>query len=91
MKYIMIEVEKPVRRRIPIIFPNDMVHAIVAEAILSKAKTMNWQNAKVVSAGDCSVMDVECSGHSSTLKLSSDSFKDERIINNIDYLHGIMD
>jgi hypothetical protein len=87
MKYVMLEIEQEgLKRRVPIIFPNQLTHVGIAELM---AQFAELKGARAVSAGDCTV-DVECGGKSTTLKLSADK-SDAALINSIDYLHGILE
>lgn len=92
MKYVVFEVKiDDMIRRIPIIFPNGLVHSMVAEA-LTKYKDDHGDlviDGKPVSAGEC-VVDVESThGSSITLKLEADA-EDRLLINYIDYTTGIV-
>jgi len=78
MKYIMLEQ--------PGLFPNGLIHEDVAKAILSIPA---HASAKVVSAGEVTVYGAECGGKSSTLDLKAGK-GDSKIIESIDYLHGIL-
>ncbi|HKO43361.1 MAG TPA: hypothetical protein VJU84_08725 [Pyrinomonadaceae bacterium] len=91
-KYIVIEVERREagKQRLPIIFPDIMVHAHVAEAV---KKLPNFQDPfgstpKVVSAGDVQITAL-CSGGSETLDLTSDE-GDSSLINTFAYYHGLI-
>jgi hypothetical protein len=84
MKYIMFE-HKRTRQNIPVIFPNNVVHAVMAHA-LKHAEPFN--QCALVSAGEYNGATGTCSGHSSTLKLTSRE-DDSTIISTMDYSHGI--
>lgn len=87
MKYIMLEItNRGITKRIPFIFPGNLVHADIASAVRSVA---GLEGAEVVSAGECNVEVLSCYGDSDTLKLKADDC-DEDIINTIDCLHGIL-
>lgn len=88
-KYIVLEVDRKEAglQRLPIIFPDILVHADVAEAIM-RLPNFVQHKATVVSAGDCSI-EAQCSGHSETLNLNSDA-GDTDLINTFPYFHGIL-
>lgn len=97
MKYVMIEVpahgELPARR-VPIIFPDLLVHAHVAEAMEHVVKSTLAAKARVkvktTSAGECRLNDVLCAGKSESLNgLQSRGRDDAQLIEMYDYLHGI--
>lgn len=95
MKYIMFRKQyaptekgqKPLYQLVPVIFPTNMVHSVVAEAVL---KTEGMERAKVRSAGELTFgfLGVTCYGHSTTLKAKAHR-DDGRIINMHDVLHGL--
>lgn len=95
MKYVVIEVTiSDDVREMPIIFPNALVHSVVADAVIVGMQEQ-WKNAKykAVSAGEISSMDVgdgSCSGGSETLKLKSRGKLDDHLIRMHDYMHGII-
>lgn len=85
MKYIMYE-SKKLGQRLPIIFPNQFVHSDVDQAI--KHLTM-FKDLVAISAGELQLCpEPICTGKSETLNLSSND-KDEIIIENHDYCHGL--
>ncbi len=96
MKYVMIEIpahgEMPARR-VPVIFPDLLVHADVAHAMELVVKSTLVPKARVkprtTSAGDCRLDNVLCGGGSESLKLESRERLDARVIEMYDYLHGI--
>lgn len=81
-------VATPVRRVVPVIFPDALCHDIVAKAFAQALEEHNWRPVEVVSAGEIlmSVHDVE--GDSETLKTKSRE-QDADIISNYNYTHGI--
>lgn len=93
MKYIVVSISMGPNlvKEIPIIFPNDLVHANVFEAI----KTMkHLGEAKIVSAGELSSLGItsECHGQSTSLKgVVSRETTDTKLIQNYDYFHGLVD
>jgi hypothetical protein len=78
-----------VERKIPIVFPNLMVHKIVA-AVSYPLLQEHWPKAKIelASAGDFNMIDGECSGRSESLGIESQP-EDGHVIMNHDYFHGI--
>lgn len=96
MKYVMIEIpahgELPARR-VPVIFPDLLVHADVAHAMELVVKSTLGPRVRVkpktTSAGECRLDNVLCHGSSETLGLESRERLDARCIEMYDYLHGI--
>lgn len=73
-------------KRIPIIFPNELVHADIAEYIRDMLKHTHGWKAKIVSAGEINLgMFVNCHGSSSTLEISAQPEIDNNVINMNDY------
>lgn len=88
MKYIALRVELDgMSQEVPVVFPKQFVHADIAAAMNS---VPGLENATVVSAGECRV-NARCSGHSSTLNVSSRGDTDSTLINVNDYCHGFTD
>lgn len=89
MKYVMLYVDKPVKKFFPVMFPDGLVHQEMVEAM--KMWVSGLEEAKAVSAGEVrfTTNGVRCSGKSETLGLKSDSVRDSAIINTYSYLHGI--
>ncbi|WP_431222233.1 hypothetical protein ACQ86O_17925 [Serratia sp. L9] len=91
MKYIMLRVDKPMAREIPIIFPDNLVHADVVNAMRTLVAYPGMANATVVSAGYCNLnLSAECHGESTTLNVSSRESEDNLVINTYDYTHGLL-
>lgn len=97
MKYVMIEIpahgEMPARR-VPVIFPDLLVHADVAHAMELVVKSTLMPKTrlkpKTTSAGECRLDNVLCHGESESLGgLQSRERLDARVIEMYDYLHGI--
>jgi hypothetical protein len=87
MKYIVLQViEGGLEREIPILFPSFLVHKLVADALIG---TEGLENATVVSAGDVEASSFTCNGKSETLNLTSRGDEDRKLINTVDYFHGI--
>src|SRR4029077_13947602 len=94
MKYVRLRTTIGVDRDIPVIFPDEMVHDIVATAMIDAMKKHGWKNVGVISAGDISFAeaeDITCSGSSETLKKKSRGVYDAKIIYTHDYLHGMVE
>jgi hypothetical protein len=95
MKYVVIEARiGDDVREFPIIFPNILVHSIVAGSVIAGLQAFHNKNGKytVVSAGEISSMDLDagsCHGSSETLKLKSRGEEDDKLITLHDYMHGI--
>lgn len=86
MKYVSIDVgHKDLCKRFVIAFPNDFIHADVAEALLAVAKKQ-WPTlpCKVASAGDMTVSCLGVGGGSTSLKLKSHAW-DALAFNGQDY------
>lgn len=80
-------------RRVPVIFPDLLIHADVAHAMELVVKSTLAPKAKIkvktTSAGECRLDNVLCHGSSETLDLQSRERLDARCIEMYDYLHGI--
>lgn len=91
MKYVVFRKEEANgdAMEIPILFPNQLVHQLVAEKLLEME---GMEGFKVVSAGECSSMDVspKCSGRSDTLKVESRGKVDSDLFPMYDYMHGLV-
>lgn len=92
MKYIVMsvcygDVRTKIRQLVPIIFPSQMVHEQVFDAIRPLYEING--PVQIVSAGDVTFNSVECCGDSETLDVKSRDAEDDRLINTYDYLHGI--
>ncbi len=93
MKYIMIQrnlsasIDDDNVTMYPIIFPKELVHKDVADAIVDVVKRY-WPKSEVeiVSAGDISVVFGTTSGFSSTLELESD-VADDMVISTGEYFN----
>lgn len=84
MKYIMYEKKVgDLIRKIPIIFPNELVHIEVARALSNLIGT-----SRIVGAGDCYIKVDSCFGNSTTIGIKSKP-EDKEIINDFEYFHGI--
>lgn len=88
MKYIMIEVEEPIKRFVPIIFPDFMVHVDVATVIRVVLEDEHKMKVKgVKSAGTYNVLTGETTEESVSLGVGSRK-DDADIIRRYDYFHG---
>lgn len=81
MKYIMFQDVDG--RKIPFIFPNNLVHSQVAEVI----KPLLLRNSKIVSAGEIKFSVKNCNGNSETLRVGVLK-GDANIIHEYDYCFG---
>lgn len=91
MKYIVIEKSVgPLTREFPIVFPNELSHIDVAEALLKKCSELN--GGTIVGAGELSCMDIDpnCYGRSATLNVNSWEELDDRSFAMRDYNWGIV-
>ncbi len=90
MKYIMFDIPfGTMVRRTPIMFPNYLVHSIVAEALQAHPL---FKGAIVHSAGEFSSVDlgdVQFTGGSTSLKVESDPADDAGLAMT-DYHHGLL-
>ena len=78
MKYLMMKVvDGGSARQIPVIFPNSISHACMAQAFQS---IPGMGQAVVLSAGICKVDDVHCSGESDELMVQSRGIHDQMVI-----------
>ena len=92
MKYIMFEVKGgTLEMRVPVIFPDNMVHKVIADAVEPAVKAHFPKFAvELVSAGTVSSLDLSMvSGGSTTLELSSTKL-DGEIMSLYDYTAGVM-
>lgn len=91
MKYIMLKSKfAGVDKLIPIIFPDFMCHIDIDKVIKDLLLTVHKQESETFSAGDINLIDVSCSGESSTLRVRSNEI-DSEVINTYSYLHGLID
>jgi hypothetical protein len=91
MKYVMAEVSQgSLRRSVPCVFPNELVHVVMASYFKQALEHHGYTDVEFVSAGEVTLFGagVECSGSSETLKLSARE-SDARTIEMYDYLHGV--
>ena len=85
-KYVMLEIDNGAfKRRLPIIFPDLLVHADVAAAVQSLPM---MGEAKPIAAGSIDLLAAECHGKSTTLNVSAGE-TDAELINTFPYFHGI--
>jgi hypothetical protein len=91
MKYICFETTLGgEKQKIPIIFPKQLVHAMVAEAMIPCFAAHGLGILLPVSAGEVTIFGTEitCHGKSETLKLHADP-RDAATIHNHDYCFGL--
>jgi hypothetical protein len=86
MKYVMFKKEMDgMTHYVPIIFPNSLVHDMVAAAVMA----MVIPDYTVASAGECNAnLGAKCYGRSSTLDIDSDPERDSHIVAMNDYGAG---
>jgi len=90
MKYIIFEIPigSELKREVPIIFPNSMVHSEVSAGFIPIVAAHKWKKPLPVSAGEYDPFTGRCSGQSETLGLRSRGREDEQIILMQDYGGG---
>lgn len=92
MKYVMLQL--PDGKKIPIIFPEFMVHSLVAKSMVHCLGMYHKiEGAKAVSAGSFRFTGLDhrpvaCFGSSETMKLSADP-QDAEVIVSYEYRHGL--
>lgn len=85
MKYIMFKQEQgEMTKLIPVIFPNDLVHKDVADALQQSVLA----NSEIHSAGFISPLNLKPEGKSETLNITADPDTDELVIKMNDYGAG---
>ncbi len=93
MKYIIFKVEgEQLDRRIPIVFPNFMVHSLVFKYMRHMLRVEHKCHVEAVSAGEIVgflTSDLSCGGESETLNLKSRGDEDAEIIKGYDYFAGL--
>jgi hypothetical protein len=88
LKYIMLHLHEPIERFVPILFPDIIVHSLMAEAMRHYADK-GFDTAQIRSAGIFNTYTEKAYGSSASLLLSSHE-DDSRIIANYEYEHGIV-
>ncbi len=88
--YVILQVETHgLKRELPVIFPDILVHADMAKAVQAVC-SQYFQKSKPVAAGQLDFDGgVECHGKSSTLQLKSRGDVDRNLIIAMPYFHGI--
>lgn len=91
MKYIVMQrkISDDMIREVPIIFPNELVHAHVAKALLNLPGNPYGFLNKVAAAGDVTLDGAFCGGRSETLKIGSREAEDDRLIFGVEYGFGV--
>lgn len=92
-KYVMVQLDED--RRIPIIFPGELVHADIGHMVVGMLRSGTMPDdaelVRIVSAGHISsLMVLSADGKSESLNLGSDP-DDKSIINQMPYNHGRTD
>lgn len=92
MKYIVFR-SKKFARAFPVIFPDILVHADVADTIEMHMRCHHNTDIEVVSAGELNLFgqEINCSGHSETLGIKSREETDDDLISGFNYHHGAID
>jgi len=84
MKYIIFRKQmKSMQHETPVVFPNALVHLMVAEAMVAKGAPL--EGYMPVRAGEYAPLTGECSGESTTLRMRSDPQLDAQLITMGDY------
>lgn len=85
MKYIMFKHDQgDLSKLIPVIFPNDLVHADVAKALQESV----LKGTSIISAGSISPLNLQAEGGSETLNIESNPIVDSHVIKMNDYGAG---
>ena len=79
----------PVDRFVPVIFPDALVHDIVAKAFIGALRKHGWTGCKVESAGEIDMAAIQTFGSSETLGVEARE-EDAEIITTYDYTHGVV-
>lgn len=88
MKYVMFAIQVAgVTQNVPVVFPNSLVHADVAKALLAGP----LKGYTPVSAGEGLISSEALHGKSTTLGLVARESLDTVILNTNDYLHGLLE
>lgn len=87
MKYIVLETEQDNPQKVPLIFPDFLVHSEMARHLREAIRRHLGVESKAVSAGNIVFEDVVTTGKSETLKLTSRD-EDAKMIAMYDYLKG---
>ena len=91
MKYIVLSVQKgSLTREFPILFPNDLTHLDVAQALIHGCPELKMADAVGAGEMSCTCIEPECSGCSSTLQVGSREELDNRAFVMRDYTGGII-
>lgn len=85
MKYIMFQQQHgEMTKLVPVIFPNDLVHKEVADAL----QQLVLKDTVIHSAGSISLLNLKPEGRSTTLNIEADHDTDELVIKMNDYGAG---
>lgn len=92
MKYVMLRCsDAGVTQELPIIFPGELVHKLVVDALLPMLQGEHrFERVEVVGAGEARILCASCSGSSSTLQVPSRGNVDKAVIQLHDYAHGLI-
>jgi hypothetical protein len=93
MKYIMFRCTSydGSKIEIPIIFPKMLVHRLVAGQLASMLRNQhNYEEVKVVSAGETNIHCFSCSGKSESLEVEARP-QDREMIDQHEFHNGILD
>lgn len=94
MKYVMLEValgnNGRDKQRIPIIFPDFMIHKEVVKHMSVMLRRVHNLDATIHSAGSIQLSATSCHGDSETLAVQADLQSDREVIDTYDYFHGLV-
>lgn len=89
MKYVVFKtVVNGVERELPVIFPEELVHAQVAARLERLINESGDGSAQVVAAGMIRVDSVVCTGRSETLSRNSRGSRDKKLIEEFEVTRG---
>jgi hypothetical protein len=90
-KYIVLEIDRKSagRQRLPLIFPDVLVHDEVA-AVIRVLPLFDANQTRVVSAGLITLEAIYCGGGSETLRIEESDPDDRLLVNSFPYFHGII-
>lgn len=95
MKYVVFKLTQgkgrsAIIREIPVIFPDALTHALVAESLVNGNGEL--KGSVPIAAGFLSSLAIrgECAGKSESLGLKSREAEDEQLICTVDYTHGVV-
>ena len=90
MKYVMFETDlgSGMKRKVPIIFPDQIAHAAIAEMVIANAASLDMAEPKVINAGEINMFVDSTHGKSVSCQVLADE-SDADTINAYNYFHGL--